>query len=235
MMKITMNRKLIPLALVALALTPMGRAQSQIAGDWQGTLSAGGTQLRLVLHVSAAKDGSLSSTLDSVDQGAPGIPVASTTLKDSKLSLVVDAVRGTYEGTVNKDAAEIDGTWTQSGQSLELNFKRAVAQPPVKLAAPSEIDGTWLGTLDAGSAKLHLFFKIVNTQGGLTATMQSSDQSPAWVPATAVTRAGSSLTIAIKGIGAVFEGKISPDRRSISGTFTQMGKAFPLDIERVKD
>ena len=233
-MKITMNRKLIPLALVALALAPLDRAQSQIAGDWQGTLNAGGAQLRLVLHVTAAKDGSLSSTLDSVDQGALGIPVTSVTLKDSKLSLVVDAVKGTYEGTVNKDATEIDGSWTQ-GQSLELNFKRAVTQPPVKLAAPSEIDGTWLGTLDAGTAKLHLFFKIVNTQNGLTATLQSSDQSPAWVPATAVTRAGSSLTIAIKGIGAVFEGKISSDRRSISGTFTQMGKAFPLRIDRVKD
>jgi hypothetical protein len=234
-MNTTMNRKLIPLALVVLALTPISRAQSQIAGDWQGTLSAGGAQLRLVLHVTAAKDGSLSSTLDSLDQGAPGIPVASTTLKDSKLSLVVDAVKGSYEGTVNKDAAEIDGTWTQSGQSLELNFKRAAVQPPVKLAAPTEIDGTWLGTLDAGSAKLHIFFKIVNTESGLTASLQSPDQSPGWVPATAVTRIGSSLTIAIKGIGAMFEGKISPDRRFISGTFTQMGKAFPLEIERVKD
>ena len=233
-MNTTMNRKLILVALVALALTPLGRAQSQIVGDWQGTLNAGGAELRLVLHVTAAKDGSLSSTLDSVDQGAPGIPVASTTLKDSKLSLVVDAVKGSYEGTVNKDATEIDGTWTQ-GQPLELNFKRVAAQPPVKLATPSEIDGRWLGTLDAGTAKLHIFFKIVNTEGGLTATMQSSDQSPAWIPATEVTRTGSSLTIAIKGIGAVFEGKISPDRRSISGTFTQMGKAFPLEIERVKD
>jgi hypothetical protein len=233
-MNMTMNRKLMALALVTLALTPLGRAQSQIAGDWQGTLNAGGAQLRLVLHVTAAKDGSLSSTLDSLDQGALGIPVTSATLKDSRLSLVVDAVRGSYEGTVNKDATEIDGAWTQD-QSLELNFKRAVAQPPVKLAAPSERDGTWLGTLDAGTAKLHIFFKIVNTEGGLTASLQSPDQSPGWVPTTAVTRTGSSLTIAIKGIGAVFEGKISSDRRSISGTFTQMGKAFPLRIDRVKD
>ena len=115
-MNIMMNRKLILLALVTLALTPLGRAQSQIAGEWQGTLNAGGAQLRLVLHVTAAKDGSLSSTLDSVDQGAIGIPVTSVTLKDSKLSLIVDAVHGTYEGTVNNDATAIDGTWTQ-GQS----------------------------------------------------------------------------------------------------------------------
>lgn len=233
-MNVTMNRKLILLALVMSLLTSVGFAQSQMAGEWQGTLNAGGVQLRLVLHVNAAKDGSLSSTLDSVDQGAIGIPVNSVTLKNSELTLIVDAVHGTYKGTVNNDASEIDGTWTQ-GQPFKLIFKRAIAQPAVKLAAPSEIDGTWLGTLDVGTAKLHLFFKIVNTQGGLTATLQSSDQSPAWIPATAVTRAGSSLSIDIKGIGAVFEGKISSDLGSISGTFTQAGRAFPLQLQRVKD
>lgn len=229
-----MIRKLVPMALFALPLTPLCVAQSSMAGDWQGTLSAGGAQLRLVLHIAAAKDGSLSSTLDSVDQGAIGIPVTSITLNDSKLSLIVDAVHGSYEGTVNNDATEIDGTWTQ-GQSLPLNFKRAVAQPAPKPAPPSEIDGTWLGTLDAGNAKLHLFFKIVNTQDGLTATMQSSDQSPQWIPATSITRTGTSLTIEIKGIGASFAGKIGADRSSISGTFTQAGKAFPLWLQRVKD
>ncbi len=83
-----------------------------------------GCELRLVLHVTAAKDGNLTATLDSVDQGAYGIPVTSVTLKDSKFSLVVDAVHGTYDGTVNKDASEIDGTWSQ-GQPLDLNFHRS--------------------------------------------------------------------------------------------------------------
>jgi hypothetical protein len=98
-----------------------------IPGDWAGTLTAGSAELHLVLHVTAAKDGSLTATLDSVDQGANGIPVDAVTLKDSKLNLTVNSVpgHGAYEGTLNKDASEIDGTWTQGGQSLPLNFKRA--------------------------------------------------------------------------------------------------------------
>src|ERR1017187_7478297 len=112
-MKNAIARMFAILSLAALALSPLCRAQSQIAGDWQGTLNAGGVQLRLALHVAAAKDGSLTATLDSVDQGANGIPVTSVTLKDSKLSLTVDAVHGTYEGTINKDATEIDGTWSE--------------------------------------------------------------------------------------------------------------------------
>ena len=100
---------------------------------------------------------------------------------------------------------------------------------------PSDIDGTWLGSLDTGAIKLRIVFKIVNTQDGLTAQLQSPDQSPAWLPATSVTRSGSSLTIDLKALGAVFEGKIAADLGSIEGTFTQMGSPLPLTLKRIKD
>jgi CubicO group peptidase (beta-lactamase class C family) len=139
-MKTRFMRRLTLLAFALAALTSVSSAQSQVAGDWQGTLSAGGAQLHLVLHLAAAKDGSLSGSLDSVDQGANGIPITTAALKDSKLSLVIDAVHGTYDGTVNKDATEIDGTWTQ-GQPLELNFKRAPAASAAAPAAKPSLDG----------------------------------------------------------------------------------------------
>src|SRR6476619_108671 len=84
-----------------------------IAGDWQGTLNTGMGELGLVIHITKAANGSLTATLDSVDQGANGIPVKSVTLKDSKLSLDVEAVHGTYEGTVAADGKSISGTWSQ--------------------------------------------------------------------------------------------------------------------------
>jgi hypothetical protein len=218
------------------ALAPLGRAQAAIAGDWQGTLNAAGSQLRLLLHVTAANDGRLTATLDSVDQGANDIPVNTITLKDSKLSLIVDLVHGTYEGTVNKDATEIDGTWSQ-GRPMELDFKRApAAAAPVaaKPAPPSDIDGTWTGAIDAGSTELHILFKIVNTQDGLTAQMQSPDQNPVWLTASSVTRSGSALNITLKGIGVTFTGTISADLGTIDGTFEQGGNSLALVVKRVK-
>ena len=71
-MKISILRNLSLLVLSALALLPVCQAQSQIAGDWQGTLNAMGAQLRLVLHITAAKDGTLTST------GAPRRMVETT-------------------------------------------------------------------------------------------------------------------------------------------------------------
>jgi CubicO group peptidase (beta-lactamase class C family) len=138
-MKISILKRLALIVLATGALAPLCVAQSQIAGDWQGTLAG---RLRLVLHIAVSKDGSLTATLDSVDQGANGIPVTAVTIKDSKLDLTVDAVHGTYEGTVSKDATEIDGTWSQ-GQPMELKFKRASDQPAATAAAPAKpgLDG----------------------------------------------------------------------------------------------
>jgi hypothetical protein len=205
-------------------------APASVAGDWQGSLNAGGTELRLLLHMTA-KDGGLSATLDSIDQGADDIPVSAVTLVNSKLNLTVDAVHGTYEGTVNNDFSQIKGTWSQ-GQPLDLVFKRAQPKVAAKPAAPSDIDGNWLGTLDAGSTKLRLIFKIVNMQDGLTAKLQSPDQNEVWISANSMTRANDKVTITLNGIGAAFEGKVAADLNSIDGTFTQGGMPLPLVVKR---
>jgi len=228
-----MKRILIFIALLIFSTTAVAQ---DIAGDWQGTISAGGAELRLVLHIAKAADGSLKATLDSVDQGANGIPVSSISLKDSKLSLDIEDVHGTYEGKVAAHAKTISGTWTQ-GSAVPLDFKRATA--PIKTehkpAKPSDIDGAWMGSLDLGPMRLRVVFHITNTEDGLIATLDSPDQNVKGAPTTSVTRDGASLKIEAKAIGGVFDGKIAADLQSIDGTFTQFGSPHPLLLKRVKD
>jgi fermentation-respiration switch protein FrsA (DUF1100 family) len=229
-----MKRILILAGLVVAASA--GQAQD-IAGDWQGTLSAGGAELRLVLHISKAADDRLKATLDSIDQpGANEIPVNFITLKDSKLSLEVAAVHGTYEGKVAADGKTITGTWTQAS-ALPLEFKRAAAPTKTehKRAKPSDIDGAWMGTLDTGAMKLRVVFHIVNTEDGLTATMDSLDQGMKGMPITSVTHAGTTLKIEAKSMGGLFEGKIAADLSSIDGNWSQGGGTIPLVLKPVKD
>jgi uncharacterized protein len=206
-----------------------------IIGDWNGTLNANGGELRLVLHITKNTDGTLKATLDSVDQGANGIPVSSATLKNSTLSVKVDAVNGTYEGKVNAAGSEIAGTWTQ-GMGLPLTFHRggiAVKAHP-KPALPSDIDGDWLGTLDTGMGTLRVVLHIVNTTEGLTATMDSPDQNAKGIPVTSITRKASALKVEVKTVGGSYDGTIASDLDSLSGTWTQGGKNFPLVLKRVK-
>lgn len=226
-----MKRMAMVLAL-GISMTCAARAQ-EILGDWQGTLDTGQAQLRLVLHVSKGDAGGYKATLDSIDQGANGIPVTSVSFKGSKLSLAVDAVNGTYEGDLSADGKGISGTWSQ-GQPFPLNFTRATpaASPAPKLAKPSDIDGTWEGKLEAGGGTLRIVFHIVNTEEGLTATADSPDQGASGIPVTSVTRSGQTLTMELKALSSKFEGKIAADLKSIEGTWTQGGGSSPLVLKR---
>ena len=221
-----MNRILILTTLIAAA--GLAHAQSNdITGDWQGTLSAGGAELHLVLHVAKVADGSLKANLDSVDQGA-NIPVNSITFKDPKLSLSLDSIHGAYEGKVSTDGNAISGTWKQ-GQSFPLDFKR---RSP---ARPSDIDGTWMGVLDTGTIRLHVVFHILNSANGLTATMDSPDQGMKGLLASAVKREGASLRLEADKLNGVYEGTIAPDKSSIDGNWTQAGNTLALILRPVKD
>jgi pimeloyl-ACP methyl ester carboxylesterase len=102
-----------------------------IVGLWQGSLRSGPVELRLVFHVDVHEDGSLEASLDSLDQGAMGIPVSAVSANDGKARFEVPAVKGGFEGTFNNDGSELDGTWSQGGGSLPLVLKRIEKAPDV--------------------------------------------------------------------------------------------------------
>ncbi len=92
-----------------------------IKGLWIGNLEVpGGVELRILFNISTRPDGSVNATMDSLDQGARGIPVEKITYKDSNLSLEVKSVRGVFEGTLNESGKTIEGEWKQSGSTLPL-------------------------------------------------------------------------------------------------------------------
>jgi hypothetical protein len=213
-------KRAIPLAALVAAATVGAQAQD-ILGDWQGTLQAGPAEFHLLVHISKTGDGSLKATMDSLDQGAMGIPISTMVLKDSTLTFTSPTIHGSYRGKVNAGATSIEGAWTQ-GQPLPLNFTRAVK--------PSGIDGAWEGTLDVGQ-KLRLVLHLTTTRDGLDATMDSPDQGAAGIAATA-TRQGALLTVDLGSLGAKFQGNIAPDLSAIEGAFTQSGASFPLSLKR---
>jgi uncharacterized protein len=96
------------------------------AGDWGGVLTAGGTELRIVFHITQTPDG-YTSAMDSPDQGVKGIPVTSTTVEDGKLKLTIAAAGIEYTGTLNEDQA-IAGVFRQAGQSFDLLLTRDAAK-----------------------------------------------------------------------------------------------------------
>jgi hypothetical protein len=96
-----------------------------IVGDWEGTLDPGAQpKKRILVHISAAQDGSLSGKIDYPDQATSGIPITAITYKEPTLHFESNSIQGVYDGTMNKDNSEITGTWKQGGATLSLILKR---------------------------------------------------------------------------------------------------------------
>src|SRR5262245_57354663 len=115
--------------ILALLVLCSGAVSAQdLAGNWQGTLSVGPRQLRLILRVEKA-DAAWKATLASRDQSpdwGAGAAVDSITVQGTAFKFTVDALRGAYEGTIAADGNSITGTWTQ-GAALPLTLARATA------------------------------------------------------------------------------------------------------------
>lgn len=90
--------------------------------------------------------------------------------------------------------------------------------------------GTWQGALkvpQAPNGELRLVIRISTTDAdGLKAEMFGIDQGAQPMQATKVTQSGSTLEIAITPIKGAYEGKLSPDGTTITGTWTQGTPAF---------
>ena len=231
-----MKRRFIQLlALTALAFTPACWAQSPLAGDWQGSLNAGGgTQYRIAWHVTAAQDGSFSATIDNVDLGILAMPVKSMTVKDAAITQVMDteiqingeahAVRGTFVGNLSKDGSEIKGTWPQTAPEqppAEVVMKHAAAQAEIKPAEPPQIVGDWLGILTMQGSDMHVVLHVVAAKDGtLSATSDVPDQGMVGIPGSAVSFKDSKLSINFDSYNGVYAGTLSPDATSIKGTWT---------------
>ena len=98
------------------------------------------------------------------------------------------------------------------------------------------IEGIWQGKLKVPGTELIIVFKISkNSDGTLTATLDSPDQGVTGIPVEEVIFEDNTLRLEVKSAGAVFEGKVSEDFLIIEGEWKQSGGTFPLTVNRVDE
>lgn len=99
-------------------------------------------------------------------------------------------------------------------------------------ADTNTLDGDWDGTLMVGAVKLRLALHVETANGALTGSMKSIDQGGAMIALSSVTQDGDRASFAIPQLGASYEGTLTADGQSLSGTFTQRGNPLPLVFAR---
>jgi uncharacterized protein (TIGR03435 family) len=122
----------------SMAQSPAQNKAQGIEGIWQGTLHAG-RDLRIVVKISKADDGSYKAVFYSIDQGGNGLPVSKTTREGSTLKMNVPMIGGTYEGKVSSDGNTIIGIWSQGPTPLPLNLARATPETEWTIPPPEPV------------------------------------------------------------------------------------------------
>ncbi|HUK31718.1 MAG TPA: alpha/beta fold hydrolase [Candidatus Acidoferrum sp.] len=125
--KMLLITAMLSLACAVAAFAQQPAAAPGITGTWLGTLDTGALKLRIQFHIISGPTG-LTATMDSLDQGARGIPTNSVTLNGSTLHLEVPSAAGKYEGQLDAAGATITGTWSQGGGSLPLVLHRSAEE-----------------------------------------------------------------------------------------------------------
>lgn len=97
--------------------------------------------------------------------------------------------------------------------------------------AQNAFTGRWHGKLSAGQTSITIVFNISeNGDGGLACTMDSPDQGATGIAARVDGASGCNIEISIPSLGAGYKGSIFMG--SLLGTFTQMGRDFPLTLAK---
>lgn len=125
------------LTLLSFAFFTFAAHTQDITGAWSGSLQLGGSQLRVVLNITKTANG-YTSTLDSPDQGAKGIPVSNTLFENGKLNIEISAAGIAYSADFHNDT--FVGTFKQSGKEFPLTLTKGdvVTEPSKRPQEPQK-------------------------------------------------------------------------------------------------
>jgi CubicO group peptidase (beta-lactamase class C family) len=128
-----------PLVLTRDTFVPAAKP-SRVDGIWLGTLQAGGSQLRIQLHVKSDDKGQEFCSLDSLDQHVMGLDCAKVAFSGDDFSFDVPVVGGHYEGKLSSDSNTVTGSWSQNKNPLPLALTRQAAEIAAKPMPPPKYD-----------------------------------------------------------------------------------------------
>ena len=106
---------------------PSPAVSKELEGDWEGAISLPNGQSRpVIIHFKNQPEKTVEATIESPTQGVQGFPLKEVVQKGVVVEFAVQAVGGSYRGTLNREGTQIAGEWTQRSGAppLTLNLKK---------------------------------------------------------------------------------------------------------------
>jgi RNA polymerase sigma factor (sigma-70 family) len=225
------------------------RPDSDLQGVWTTVLNNNSVAQTVYLKIAEASDGTLRGECDSAGK-SPLIPFPVTGLscKNAQVHFAVWPIGGSFTGSLSHDHSTLTGQWKWSRPFTATKTARVTwtrAKPDdEKLAlqtgrnfdfsSDAELEGHWGGTFPPlfGSA-LNLTLNIASlSDGKLSATLDSPDQSLFELPVDVVQSKPPRVKLEVKSAHASFGGRLEGGR--LSGTWSFYDATAPIVFERSK-
>ena len=128
-----------------------------------------------------------------------------------------------------------DSVLNKSSRLIALGLLTGAAI--VAQTSAPDITGTWQGTLTIPQLNrdLRTVIKISKDGSALKGMFYSIDQGGQPIAMNAITVQNPTVKFAVPAAGANYEGKLDSDGVNLTGTWSQGGNGFPLNLKHVKD
>lgn len=222
--------------------TQLTQADDEI---WVGWLETKAQNLRLIVNLSSTSLNAPSGTISSPDQVSVALPITKASIDDQRqLSFQVSpegigSAAYSFQGKL--DGETLVGELEQGGAKLPIQFNKAKTLPEEskeRLGA----DSAWIGSLDVGTRKVPLRFRIYNSAPYASAAkprvlFDSLLENANGFPATVSVNDNGMFEFSVPAIpgNAKYIAELSADKKTLKGKFQQGFLPLQLDMQRAAD
>ena len=208
------------------------------SGHWEGTIQAPEMETKIEIDLARDGNGALTGTFGQPGERLTGLPLSDFALEGTSIRFQIKGKPGerAFDGKLSADGKSISGSFTMQGFPMPFSLTRT---GDANIAASSggprlgnELVGSWDGTLDVRGTLVRLTLTMANRPYGTSvASILNVDQGLE-IPVSAITQAGSSVTLEVKSINGSYTGAVNGSGTELAGTFSQGAGSLPLTFHK---
>lgn len=206
----------------------MNKLLGQWVGKWKESEE---TTYTVIFKFNKTKDGKLSATTNSPEQGSAFLPLTELSFKGDQLKFKIPAASGEYTGKLNNNI--ILGTYSLRGKQYEVNVTKGakveplITQVDIPAAIMKQLLGRWNGKLNTAS----VVFRFEQKAGGKNVIfVDIPNQSQKDIPILKASFAND--TLVLKLAGAEYSGKLSDNKIDGTVMISAQNATIPLSLTK---
>ena len=235
-----LQTKLLCAAGAVLLFAAPARAQTNLAGHWEGSFTVRDQQVAISLDLARNEKSEWVASMGVPREHVTGLVVKDVTVSGYSLKFVaVELGMARFELTIGSDAT-MKGTVANGRQDpASVEFKRTgeakVELIPASPAVSKELEGDWEGALQMGPRPFRIIVHFKNRPDkSVEATIDTPDSGAMGLPLNDVKQDGRAVNFGVRIAHSQFQGTLNQEGTELAGQWGHDGNGAPLTFQKKK-